>query len=299
MPPAARHPVHAAHCAVRVRRQGVDEGRLADTGVADQHRELAAQRLRQPVGAAGAPAPGHDHVEVEVRVGADQRPGVGQVRFGQDQDGAQPRLVGGHEAAVDHARARRRVGQGDDDAHERRVRHDRLLAPRVGGVLQAAAQHGGALLDPDDARQGPGRARQVSREAHPVAHDDAAAPDLLGAHPHDAAGAPGARPPQLGCEHHLVAAAVDADDGADGRGGPVGAVLRPGARALRGAHPHPRVVRPRVPAPHQGSRPPASAPAHIRANPGSVFDVHSMSRTPTPAVVRPRTAPKAAILWSS
>ena len=79
--------------------------------------------------------------QVEVLVGGDQLVRAGQVRFRQDEDGVEARLEGGDQAAVDHAGARRRIRQRDDDTHGVRVRDDRLLASLIRRVLEGAAQH--------------------------------------------------------------------------------------------------------------------------------------------------------------
>ena len=133
----------------------------------DQHRPVAGQQGPQFgdawVGLPGLGAREYD-AHVEVLVGGDQLVGAGQVRLGQYQDRIEARLVGGDQAAVDHAGARRRIRQRHDDAHHVRVRDDRLLAALIRRVLEGAAQHRGAFLDGDDARERVGAPRQVAGE---------------------------------------------------------------------------------------------------------------------------------------
>ena len=198
------------------------------------------------IGLSGLGAREHD-AHVEVLVGGDQLVRAGQVRLGQNQDRIEARLVGGDQTAVDHAGARRRIRQRHDDAHRVRVRDDRLLAALIRRVLEGTAQHRGAFLDGDDARERVGAPGQVAGQAHAVAHDDGAAAQLAGAYG-DHAG-----PVRL--QAHLVAATVDTDDATQRLGGPVRPVLRARARALAGAHAHARVVGSGVAAGHHCSSP--------------------------------------------
>ena len=125
----------------------------------------------------------------------------------------------------------------------------------------------------------------------------------------DEAGAHGYNAGAVGLQAHLIAAAVDADDATQRLRGPVGPVLRAGARALPGTHAHARVVGSGVAAGHHCSSSKGEAgavwvlpgplaltkEAHMASKPGSVLDVHAMSSTVMPGVTRPRIAPKVAM----
>ena len=99
------------------------------------------------------------------------------------------------------------------------------------GVVGGAAQHGGALLDPDDAGERVRCARQVADEPDPVAHDDRGAAQLAGPHRGDR------RPGWIGVGRARPPAAVDDRDHRLLGVGVVGAALRAGTRATPGPHP--------------------------------------------------------------
>jgi hypothetical protein len=114
---------------------------------------------------------------------AQQRRRVGQVRFGQAEHRGEPRVVRGDQAAVDHPRPGRRVGQRGDDHQLVGVRHDDPL-DRV-GVVGGAAQHVRARVHPHDAGERVRPPAQIADQRHPVADDDPLAAQLPRLHRDD------------------------------------------------------------------------------------------------------------------
>jgi hypothetical protein len=117
--PALADTRDVTHGTVGVGDEPVDQRRLADAGLPEQHAGTVGQPLpeqRDPrVVITGA---GDDRLDAERLVEAEQLARVGQVVLGQAEQRDQPAVVRRHEAAVDQPLARRRVGQrGDDDEH--------------------------------------------------------------------------------------------------------------------------------------------------------------------------------------
>ena len=292
MPAAPRRLVDVACRASGPRHERVDEGRLADAGVPDEHGHPFVELVDQGV-EAGDPTvlPGRDDPpHLQGRVGGQEIRRPAQVRFREHEQRVQTRVVGRHQAPVDQARSRRRVGERAD--------HDELVGvgdddplDRV-GVVGAAPQHGPSLVDADDARQRVRAAGRVADQAHPVAHDDALAAQLSSPHRQDGAfGGPASG--ALWRDETGVAPPVDADDAA-GHGVLVGgAVLGAGTGPARvGAHPHVGLVE--VAPAHRA----ASIADHSAVKSGSVLAVVATSSTTTPGTRSPTSAPAVAIRWS-
>ena len=228
MPAPPGDDVDPAGRAQRVGDQGVDERGLADPGVSDEHGHPAGQGVADAVetvdrvraGVAG----GHgrdDHGHAEGLVGLAQRSGVGEVRLGQAQQDVHAGVVGGDDAAVDHAGPRLGVREGGHDDQLVGVRHDDPL-DRV-RVVRGAAQHGRALGDAHDARERACRARRVADDVDEVTAHHAVA-QLPGAHADD-----GALLWRVRRDEDGVPAAVDAGDESALGVGVLGAQLGAGA----------------------------------------------------------------------
>ena len=181
-----------------VRDELVDQRRLADPGLAEQHRHLALQAIPECVDA--RPVPGDERLDAQRLVQRQQLVGRREVALGQAEQRDQPPVVRRDEAPVDQPWPWHRVGQrGDDDEHLG-VGDDGPL-DRV-GVVRGAAQQRGPRLDPDDPAESVGAAAELADQGHPVAGDDGPATQLAG--------------PDAGDQHvvvgaHPVAAAVDGD----------------------------------------------------------------------------------------
>src|SRR5690606_22392046 len=93
-----------------------------------------------------------------------------------------------------------RIRERDDDEQLFGVADDDPLE-RV-GVVGGAAQHGAALVDPNDPREGVGLAGEIADHVHLVAHHDRCAAQFPGAHGDDA-------PVRITVEHATPAAAID------------------------------------------------------------------------------------------
>ena len=96
--------------------------------------------------------------------------GVGQVGLCNANEGREPRVVGGHEVAVDEAHARLRVCGGHDDKHLVGVCNDDALDPIR--VVGAASQQGFAVGHANDAREAAFVTGTVADELDAVTRDD-------------------------------------------------------------------------------------------------------------------------------
>ena len=215
MPPAPGHVVDPPDAAVGSRDEGVDEGRLADAGVSDEHRHPADQ-------------PGADLVEAdEAAVGAtrgdDARDREGcvvpeevvrshEVGLGEDKQGVQPRVVCRHQAPVDEPWPGRWVGERRHDDELVGV-GDQDPLDRV-DVVGAAAQNGAAWLDPHDSGQRVRMAGGVTDHPDVVADDDPLAAEFAGLHC-DQGALVRLAAAHSGGHQHAISPPVDRDDGAD------------------------------------------------------------------------------------
>ena len=95
---------------------------------------------------------------------------AGEVVLGQAEHRRQAAVVGRDQAAVDHARAGRRRGQGHDDDQLVGIGDDRPLG-RV-GVVGGAAQDADPVRHRDDPRERTVASGHVADQAYPVADDD-------------------------------------------------------------------------------------------------------------------------------
>ena len=96
----------------RVRHQRVDERRLPDPGLADEHADPAVERLAQPAQRLrGQRLPGGQHRDVKRPVERPDLARGGQVGLGQHQQRLEARVVGGDQAPVDEPGLGVRVGQ--------------------------------------------------------------------------------------------------------------------------------------------------------------------------------------------
>ena len=109
VPPATGHRVHDADLPVGVGHQRVDQRRLADAAVAEQH----AGAAREPVAELGevAAALGDDVGHPQRAVARQQRLRGGQVGLGQAEQRVHAGVVGGHQGPVDQPRAGLGVGE--------------------------------------------------------------------------------------------------------------------------------------------------------------------------------------------
>ena len=189
-----------------------------------------ASRLAQAIEAPAVGGRGHDGLVAELGVKAHDplvEGDVDQVGLVEDDDGADPADLGGHQVAVDQAELEPGLGQGRDDEHGVDVGRDDVLA-----VAIAASDHSLAgldLLDQPFLAAGAGRP-----EPDPVADGDhvpALDGQALEQPPHVA----GERPPVVGLDEGEQA--VDADD-----------ATRQGRSwcPRRGARPRVRTTRPRA-----------------------------------------------------
>ena len=290
-----------------VRDQRVDQGRLADPGVPDEHAGPVPAAASRSGPRSPRRAPGRHRRRAQVRVRGQQLVRRGQVGLGQAEQRVEPADVRGDQEAVDQPDPRRRVGQRGDHDQLVGVGHDHPLV-RV-GVVGAAPQHGPPRLDPDDAGQRVRAAGQVADHRDPVADHDRAAAELARLHGGD---------PDL-ADQHRVAAAVDGDDHARARrprawGGSGSAA---GSRGRGGPGRRPRPAGGRSGGPAGGRRAPSSAcgrtgsawrsgrvrspsmAVHRSTKSGTVLPVVATFSTSTPSTARPSTAPNIAIRWSS
>ena len=283
MPPATGDDVDAACRAISPRHECVDQRRLADTGVTDQHRHAIGEVLDDNVeirrqGLLARAARHRDGGHVECGIGIDHRSRIGEIGLGEDEERRQARVVGRHERTVDEAESRLGIGQRDHDPELVGVGDDHALD--IVGVICGTPQDRLALLDLDNAREGVCLVGDVADQAHAIAHDDALAPELAsldGQHRRAVVG------------DHGEATAID---GGDERGRCVvmgGSVLGPRPRlATRGADAD--VVLVQVPTAAVGHQRPASMRCHMPGKSGSVLVVASMPVTCTPGTTSPITA---------
>ncbi len=281
---------------LRPRDQGIDQGRLADSGVTDENAAATVER-RSQVGQVGA-GPGHGDPDTERGVLGHQDIGSGEIGLGQAEQRNQPGVVAGHQDAVDHAGPRRRIGQGGDDHQLVGVGHDRPLVRVV--VVRGSPQHCAALLDLDDPGQGPGLTGGVADDPDPVTDDDRRPAEL----------------PRLGGRHvavvqqRAVATAVDGHHGGDLGGAVVGAILRagpgPASRALervvfvgtqvpRRHDPADALPDPASETVSEAASASPSIRVHNSTNSGMVLATQPMSSISTSSTTSPSSAPAWAI----
>ena len=168
VPPAPGHLVHRADRPQRPRDQGVDQCRLADAGMPDEHAAMpgqtsAATRSRSAPGEVttiGTPSGAYC---------ATSSSGAARSALVRQSSGSIPASKAGDQDAVDHPGPRRRVRQGGDDHQLVGVGDDRPLVRVV--VVGRTAQHGAPLLDLDDPGQRALVAGGVADQPHPVADD--------------------------------------------------------------------------------------------------------------------------------
>ena len=237
VPAPAGHGVDHPDRPLGVGDQPVDQRRLADPGVTDEHGDPAGQVLADlvdpdDVGRVVRVPAGHHVGDGQGGVGGEERVRFDEVGLGEDQQGVEAGVVGGDEAAVDQPRAGLGVGQRGDDDELVGVGDDDPL--HGVGVVGAAPQRRLAGLDADDAGQRVRPAGGVADQSHMVADHDALAPQLTGAHRGDHP-LGGLRATHPGAEQDRVPAAVDAGD-EPGHGVLVG-------RSGLGAAPRPSRVR--------------------------------------------------------
>ena len=122
---------------------------------------------------------GDDVGHLERRVPVEEVGRVDEVRLGQHEERLEGGVVGGDEASINHAGSGLRVesrhdgelvGVGDDDALD------------GVGVVGGAPEHGPALLDPDDPRQGVRSTARVSDQPDLVPDDDAGTAEVASLH---------------------------------------------------------------------------------------------------------------------
>ncbi len=167
----------------RPRHQTVDQGRLADPGVAHQHRQVTGERLLQLAQVLVRAA---QHVgEKEFGVVVQDLFGPGQVRLGQAQQRLDLRVIGGHQTAIDKSGTRRRVRQRADDHQLVGVGDDDAFQSSFGGgvvVIGGTPEHRRALVDAYDPGQRPLAAGHIADQGHPITYDDTAPAQLAGTH---------------------------------------------------------------------------------------------------------------------
>src|SRR5690606_14879663 len=184
--------------------------------------------------------------------------------------------------------------RGDHD-HEVDVRDQGPLGRVV--IVGAAAQEGGALLDPDDAGEGAVAPGDVPDQANEVTGDDGGAAQFTGPHRGDGALLLGAlgdhRPPppavhgdHAGGDGVLMTRAVL---GARARSAPAGPDADIALVVLPGESAHASSF--------AGSG--CSIDSHIPTKSGSVFCVVPMFTIRRSGMRRPRIAPAVAMRWSS
>ena len=263
--------------------KAIHQGRLADTGVAQQHGDATVQqfmhRLQRLVAARGH----HDQIQIGELLGECGR--VGQVGLCQAQDRGEAAGVGGDQRAVHQTGARRRVGECDHGHHLVGVGDHHPFGGI--GVIGGAAQHRPAFAAPHDSGQGVRPARQVADHVDLVADHDRCTAEFTGPHG-------GHQPIRIPAEHDAPAAAVDRHHHARLGVGVLGANLGARTRAPTGTDLDVGLV---VLACAQAD-PSMSDPSmsdHNRGNSGSVLAVVPMSSTVTPLTRRPTIAPAIAI----
>ena len=293
MAAAAGDLVHVPGRAIRLRHERVDERRLADARVAHEHGGAPGERradLREWFGA----GPGTEDGNVEGRELREKGLRVGDIRFRDDEQRGDARVVGGDEVAIDESHPRLGVRGGHHDEHLVGVRDHHAL--ELVGVVGASAQQGAPILEADDAGEGALRAGGVADELRPIADHDGGVAQLPGARRDDLPLGIGARG-----DEHLVAPTIHPRHHADHRVGVLGTALRARPVRLRvRALPHDRVgvLAVGLVVAVVGGQPahwPPSMPRHSSANCGSVFAVLSMSSTSTPGTRRPTSAPVVAM----
>src|SRR5882757_2441652 len=272
---------------MRQRQNAIHQGRLPDTGVAEQHRRLPGEQVGDDV-QRGVPSGSH-HGQVKTGELGCERLWRRKVGLRQAQDRRQPTRVGGDQRPLDEPGARWGVGQRDDDQQLVGIGDHHPF----GGicVICGAAQHGSAFSASDDAGQGVLQPGQVADDVHVIADDDRGPAEFPGPHRGDhpvRGSAKGTAPP----------AAVDGDDHRLLGVGVVGSSLGPRPRALARAYPDIGLV---VVVRCQGisGACPATMSAHMPGKSGSVLAVVAMSSTATPTTRSPMMAPAVAIRWSA
>ena len=300
MATSAGHLIDMTGRAVGRRHQGVDEGGLSDSGVADENRgvpdEFGADRIDRHLAACTG-----EHPQIEpVEMGQERR-GVGEVGLRDDEKRADAGIQSRHQIAVHQAGAGLGIGRGDDDEHLVGVGDDDPLD--LIGVIGAAAQERRALDDADDAGQSPLRAGRIAHDACQVAGDDRRAAQFASAGRRD--------DPFIACalvDHDGVAAPVDAEHAPD-----LGVVVRGPALRARAVRLGVRTgadaalvevlevvveVIVRVEPAHAVAPPgavSASIRSHSAANSGSVLAVVPMSSMTTPGTRSPIRTPVVAM----
>ena len=175
---------------VGARDQGVDQRRLADAGVPDQHGDPPA-----PAGRGRRPDPRRSPSatrrvtsvgDVERGVAAEEL--VRRRRRSalvSTSSGSQPGVVGGDQAAVDHARPR---GSGSASAVTTASWSALATTARSIGSVSSALRRSSELRSARPGRSGPGvpaLPADVADQRDPVADDDAGAAELAGLHRRD------------------------------------------------------------------------------------------------------------------
>ena len=276
-----------------LRHQRVDQRRLADAAVADQHAG-AARRARSRSSRQVAAALGHDPRHAERAVGREQGLRVGEVGLGEAQQRPHPGVVRRHQRAVDQPRPRLGVGQRGDDDQLVGVGDDHPLDRVV--VVGGTAQHGGALVDLDDPGQAAVGARDVADDADPVADDHALAAQRPGLHRRH-----GARRRPAACSGRGRRSRRPRRRRRRRRAAPwcaAGCAVA-AARSARGrARSSDRSYGRRL---ARSARSPGStaAPAQKPAKSGKVLAVVATSSTSTPSTAAPTMTPAWAIRWSA
>ena len=160
--------------------EGIDESRLADAGLPDEHGHLIAQVVAHGIEVCcdGSPvisASDGDGGHVEGGVGIDHRLRIGEIGLGEDEQRCDPGVVRRHECTIDKAEPRLGIGQRGDDRELIGIGDDDAL-DRI-GVISGAAQDGGAMVNAHDACKVVDTTASA-REGDPVADDHTLAPEL-------------------------------------------------------------------------------------------------------------------------
>ena len=179
--PAFAHPADFPGGAFRVGDEAIKQGGFAHPGVADEGADLARDVLAEFV--QGVADAGGEDLYVEIAELGGEGAGVGEVGFGEADQRGEAADEGGDEGAFHEAGARRWIGHGADDQQVVRIGHDDPLE-RV-RVVRSAAQNGGAVFEPHDARQGVLLAGGIADHTDVVSDDYVGAPHLAGAHAGD------------------------------------------------------------------------------------------------------------------
>ena len=156
--------------------QRIDQCRLADPGVPDEHAAVARQAVPQRIQI----GVGRGHLDGTPSGSYWLTSSSGDARSAlvRQSSGAMPGVEPGDQDPVDHPGPRRRVRQRGDDHQLVGVGHDRPLVRVV--VVGRPPQHGVPLGDLDDPGQRALLAGGVADGPHPVADDDPRAAELAG-----------------------------------------------------------------------------------------------------------------------